>query len=413
MCLLNGLALGSYGVVAPAAQSLFLDTFDVALLPYAWLAVMVAAAAATVCLKLLTRHISLPACFAAMAFANAALLAYLLFLEAQGSPRASFAVYVWRDVYILVLLELFWMLMNLSPLAQDSHALYGWVSAAGTTGTIVTSLVAGALAERLGTRPLLWAMVPSLGGIGILALAPKLAGAATAARAHATAGDGDLRRGELELGAVAGRRAAAGARWSSPLLAIFAMVAVGHMCLTLLDFQVTAQVQAAIPEADPRTRLMSYLHSATNMMSVVLQVGSGFLLRRLSVSGALMVAPLLLAIGLGLQAMFGGLAPLLGAKLMVKGADHSLYRIGKESLYMPLSFRQKTDGKAMIDIAGSRAAKGLASAFILIMVHQRHQAWVATLSLVMVGLWAATCAVQRWATPAHPTSPSPLKPGAG
>ena len=173
------------------------------------------------------------------------------------------------------------------------------------------------------------------------------------------------------------------------------MVAVGHICLTLLDFQVNSAVQAAIDDADARTRRMSYLHSATNLLSVGLQASHGWLMRRLPLWVALMASPALLTLGVGLHAALGGLAPLLGAKLMVKGADHSLYRFGKERLYMPLSRRQKTEGKATIDIAGSRAAKGLASGLILWLVHRERQSWLLVLSLLFAGLWAITCALQR------------------
>ena len=49
------------------------------------------------------------------------------------------------------------------------------------------------------------------------------------------------------------------------------------------------------------------------------------------------------------------------AKVASKALDYSVFRAGKEILYIPLSYDEKTRGKAIVDMLTYRVAKGGAS----------------------------------------------------
>lgn len=61
--------------------------------------------------------------------------------------------------------------------------------------------------------------------------------------------------------------------------------------------------------------------------------------------------------------------------------DYSLFRAGKELLYFPLSYQEKTQGKAWVDIFGYRVAKGGASLLLLL-----------TAALPAFGAWSIAAA---------------------
>ena len=51
-----------------------------------------------------------------------------------------------------------------------------------------------------------------------------------------------------------------------------------------------------------------------------------------------------------------------------KAFDYSLFRSAKEMLYIPLSYEEKTRGKALIDMLAYRVAKGGASLLVAAML---------------------------------------------
>ena len=53
------------------------------------------------------------------------------------------------------------------------------------------------------------------------------------------------------------------------------------------------------------------------------------------------------------------------AFVLAKSLDYSLFRAAKEALYLPLTHRERTQGKAVIDMMIYRVAKGAASLLLI------------------------------------------------
>ena len=74
-------------------------------------------------------------------------------------------------------------------------------------------------------------------------------------------------------------------------------------------------------------------------------------------------------------------------KVAGKCFDYSLFRAGKEMLYIPLGYAEKTRGKALVDIMTYRVAKGFASLLAIGLTLLDMLPLVTTLCLFCVGLW--------------------------
>jgi len=76
------------------------------------------------------------------------------------------------------------------------------------------------------------------------------------------------------------------------------------------------------------------------------------------------------------------------AKVASKSMDYSVFRAGKELLYLPLSHQERTQGKAIVDMMTYRVAKGGASIFILVMTTSMATPHLSTmLALSISGVW--------------------------
>jgi ATP/ADP translocase len=77
------------------------------------------------------------------------------------------------------------------------------------------------------------------------------------------------------------------------------------------------------------------------------------------------------------------------AKVGGKCFDYSLFRAAKEMLYIPLSYAEKTQGKAVVDILTYRVAKGAASLLLMGIIALAATGLVTWLNLLLVAGWLA------------------------
>jgi ATP/ADP translocase len=99
-------------------------------------------------------------------------------------------------------------------------------------------------------------------------------------------------------------------------------------------------------------------------------------------------------------------------KIMSKVMDYSIARAAKEILYIPLSYSEKTQGKAMADILGYRVAKGVASAVLMIWAATRAAFSIACLSLGVLWLGLAVALAHRFTKTERTQSELADPPGA-
>ena len=99
------------------------------------------------------------------------ILAGLLLLAENGSEWAVFLLYLWKDIYIVVLVELFWSISNSVFPAHAAKWLYGVFSCVGGLGAFTGGRLAkGLSAAEFGLESSLWVVVVFL--VALTALTP-------------------------------------------------------------------------------------------------------------------------------------------------------------------------------------------------------------------------------------------------
>jgi AAA family ATP:ADP antiporter len=163
--------------------------------------------------------------------------------------------------------------------------------------------------------------------------------------------------------------------------------------ITLVDYSYNAAVEVAYPDTDARTAVIGQVYAAIDTSSLVLQLATGPVLRVLGISLTLLAIPGLLAGAVGGYLLVPRFLSMAIAKVASKSLDYSLFRAAKELLYLPLSYAEKTQGKAFVDIMTYRVAKGGASLLLMGLVALGSVSLVTALCLAGIVIWIGLTAM--------------------
>jgi len=372
----------SYAVSRPATESLFLESYSETRLPFAWLTV---AGCMLVVVGIYNHfaatHRILHLLTAAILLAAGSQLVLLVAIDLD-MPGSIFALYVWKDIHIVVLVEIFWSIANVVFKVNTARWAYGLFSAAGSVGAVSGNLLVCPLAERISTVNTLWAVPPLLllVALGSFRLRGLLS---TPLPPKTTPRLGDAVRV---------------VRKSSYLGLILVMIALTQLTITLIDYVYNGAVHAAFPNVDERTQVIGWVYAAINSGSLALQLLTGFLLTSLGVGRTLVTLPFILGTAVLAYLVTPVFAMMAVAKAASKAFDYSLFRASKEILYIPLSYREKVEGKAVADMLMYRVAKGGAAGILLALGTLLTNTVVLSITLVLIAGWvvAALLIVPRY-----------------
>ncbi len=380
-------AVGSFLTGRSVRDVLFLAHGDRAQLPWMY----VASAAAVTAVGLLYARFAGRVRRDWMA-AGTALLFALVFvlgwrLERAALPWIYAGLYVAVEVMGALVLLQFWTLANEIFHAREAKRLYGLIGSGGTLANIVVGLASARLATAYGAASLLllcaWLLATT-------AVASFFAGRLGRQRVFARAAAGKV--------AVEKRTGGAARVFGSPhLLTVAGLSAVTYFTTTLVDFEF--KVVAA--EAYPRDQLAAwfgYFYAAVGALALGLQLfGTGRLLQRAGITGALAVLPASLLLG----NVWLAAAPVLAAAAFTKGADtlfrYSVNDATTQLLYLPVPAGARAAAKAFIDGVVKPLFIGLAGLTLI-----GYRAWfhanpsyLAVASLVLCAGWLALVGAQR------------------
>jgi ATP:ADP antiporter, AAA family len=387
------LIMCSYEVARPAVESLFLERYGQRGLPWVWLAIAALAFAVVGIYNRLAASIPVSSLFVGASMAGVACFVLLAGLQLAGVSWASFALYVVKDLYVVVLVEAFWSMANLHFTSATARWAYGVFCAAGSLGSVAGGLTVGRLAARVGTIHTLWLVAVIVAGVGV--------GASFVGRG--------LRQDPPPQPTKPSLREAVRTLSASPYLGLMVLiVACSQLTITLIDYDFNGSVALTFPNVDERTRAIAYIYSTIAGAAFLLQLTTGVVLRTQGVARTLVVLPILL---MSCMAAFV-VAPVFGvmavAKVASKAFDYSLFRAAKEMLYIPLGYREKTEGKAIVDMLTYRVAKGGVSLVLLGLAAIGLLAATPFLTIGIILGWIAVAVTigRRYALRLKPGSPS-------
>jgi HEAT repeat protein len=286
------------------------------------------------------------------ALAVAAALPVLLFVLPR-SPTSAMAVYVVSGLIGSIVVPQFWTLVGKVLTLAQGRRLFGLIAAAGVLGGVLGSGAAAGALLVLPVDALLLVSAAFFVVSGVVLL--RVRGGERPAR-----GTPERSQAVAVAGSLLTLR-------GQPLLARIALsVVVSTATLLVLDYCFKSTVARTMPPEHIGPFVARY-YLALNGVSLFVQVFlSSAIVRRVGVTAAVVLTPLLLLAGAAGALVAGGA---MGAVLVMKGIDgslrFSLHRITGELVYLPIAAAIRQRAKPLIDGALARASQTVTGATLL------------------------------------------------
>ncbi len=301
---------------------------------------------------------------------------YIALLREIGFAAAI--IYVFREAYIVIIIEQFWSFVNSTLTSKQAKIINGPFCAVASVGSVVGGMLVARWAEALGSKKLLLFAAGSLIPAAIFGIiAYTLAG-----EPQPTVAEEGGRRGHLGLKTF----------FSSKYLVFIGLLILSTQVIsTVLELRFKGLVETEIPVTDTRTAYFGSFYAMLGAISAIMQL--------IVVPIALRFVSLkIIHIGIPIVHLFNGLVLTLKpslrtsarAFLTFKALDYSLFRAAKELFYMPLSYDEKYRAKQIIDSFGYRFAKGGSAGvieLIRLVVITIPSAAFSIVAMVISGVW--------------------------
>lgn len=355
LSMLSGFLIAlDYAIIRPVSQSLFIHSYGSKALPYVWLCSL----PYTLAIVALHNYF-LPklGCFRLFCITAGLVALGNLFsgLFIQKVSFLPFTFYMWKEVYVLLMLQQLWSIIHSTISFKNARYLYGILFGFGSLGGFFGSLVPGFLAVRMGSESLLFFTSPIYICLVISYFwLLKHSGSLKAVVADETKKFSSLPEGVRLIFS------------SRLLLAILLMTAFMQITATITDFQFQTFLEKAYPAKDLRTEFFGKMLSMGNILTMSFQFFGTFLLVHfLGMQRTHFLVPLLLTLSALSFLLFPAFGPIACGFLIIKCFDFSLFGVVKEMLYIPMRPEEKFQAKAIIDVFISRSSKIVASTSIL------------------------------------------------
>lgn len=370
----------TYSVVRPATESLFLGAHSSERLPVVWILVALGIACAVALYNRVVAHYDLVKLFGDVSAVSGIILAVLILAGYAKLPGTYYALYVWKDVYVVVLVEIYYSYANSVFPIKTARWVYGLFGMLSAVGGVAGNLLVGPVAMRFGTLDALWMAPPLLMIIWIFCIPfSRKAGIGKPI--------------ERKCGGANVAEACRIVRRSSYLFLVLLVIWLLQIISTLIDFEFNNIVERAYPLMDLRTGVVGRIYAMMNLGTFALFALMGPILRLATVPVTLVSIPLLLGVGVGIFAAVPVFAVMAAVKIANKCFDYTLFRAAKEMLYIPLTYEEKTLGKSIVDMFSHRVAKGCASLLLLGLIAINASRMATWMILVLTIVWLAITAV--------------------
>ena len=280
-------------------------------------------------------------------FFGANLLLFFVAMMGHLSPQwTARAFFVWLSVFNLFVVSVFWSVMvDLFTPAQGAR-LFGVIAAGGSIGAMVGPLLTAGLTYLVPIPVLLLISVGFLVACGFCL--HRLDRWAKAQPARQDSGQGEPIGGSI----WAGVRSAL----SSPyLLGICLYLFFLTTTATFLYLEQMRLVSEQIPSPEGRTRLFSLIDLVVNVLTFLTQVTvTGRVISRFGLASALVVLPVVSAIGFGVIGIMPFLVVFVLFTIVRRVGEYALAKPAREVLFTVVSREEKYKAKNFIDTAVSR-----------------------------------------------------------
>jgi len=270
-----------------------------------------------------------------------------------GSPAAwasasAFFLYVWKDAFIVLLVEQFWAFANSTNTVESGKKAFGFLLLAGGLGATAGNQLVTWASEPWGTWPVYLVGVAVLIPFGAL-----MVRAYAHARRRESGAHG--RHATSSRGGGMGLKTLFGSRY---LLAIAAVVGLGQVMVANLEVVWLHQLSLEGAGLDRGSSASGHFWTWVNVGSMSLQVLTPLIMTVVSVRVLHLLIPLTHLLAVGALITYPSLLTAGIAFAWFKMVDYSVFRVCKEVLYVPLGFDARYRAKMAIDMVVYRTTKG-------------------------------------------------------
>jgi len=366
-----------YAVIRPVSNSVFIHAYTSQFFPIAWLATI---PLNLLIISLYNRYLSRWGIWRmfltlGLTVIGNSLFCALLLKELSGLP---FLFYLWKDIYIMLMLQQVWSVINATIDMKRAKYLYGLIFGVGGLGSVFGSFISGFFAVKMGSENLLFFTLP-LYTLLLTIFYFMLKHGGEECHAIKTKIKPDFWEGTRLI------------IKSKYLLFILSLVIFMQFSTTILDYQFHHYLERTILDKDLRTQFSGRTMGLINIITVILQFCGTFLLVHfLGLRLSHFIIPCLLCLNAITFLLFPVFGMITFSFITIKAFDFSLFGVIREMLYIPLSITEKFRAKAIIEIFAYRSSKSLASLFILFLQ------WIATSHILSILTWGSLLLFLGW-----------------
>ena len=304
------------------------------------------------------------------------------------------AFWIWANIFIVVLVTQFWILVNDVFNPREVKRLIGFFGSGGLLGGILGGLLTGSLGRDIPDELLLIAS-------GILILSVFVVNYIfiwQRKNKPVTDKPNYLNKERAKKPAKAGFIDCFNTVRKNYYLKLLAVVVtLTFIVATFIDYQSKTVIEMKVERIDEMTYIFGFFHAGLYVVPFLISIFmTSNLIKSFGIRIILLLFPLMLLL------CFGGIAfwPVLGFALAIKASDKSLsFSINqymRELLYIPVSPELKYKAKIFIDMFLNRFAKGIGALILLIFIFLPPYPWqyrvqiVSIISVVFIVAWVFT-----------------------
>ena len=338
--------LFGYEFIRSVSSSLFIDAYGAENLPRGMVAVPPSMIVMLYCYGRLlswqgaTRALAITSLFSALLILGcyAALV--------RGMHFAAAVIYVFREAYIVIIIEQFWSFVNSVLTTEQAKRINGPFCAVASLGSYLGGTLVSIWATVLGTEALLLFTAASLVPTAILGIIAYRFG-------------GEPKPSVEEAGGRLGHTGIKTLFRSRYLIFIGVLIISTQVVSTVLDLRFNGLAEMERPDKDMRTAFFGSVYGNLGLAAGILQlVAVPLALRFISLRYIHLTIPIVHFVSSLVLTVSPSLRTGTAAYVIFKALDYSLFRAGKELFYMPLSYDSRYRAKQVIDAFGYRFSKG-------------------------------------------------------
>ncbi len=273
----------------------------------------------------------------------------------SGSKLATGFLYIFREAYIVIIIEQYWSFLNSTQTEHSAKKLNGLVLGIATLGAVLAGTFIYKFSTYFGTAQLL-----------IFATFLFLPSALFSHLAYQKCGEPKVP--SLEKGQQFDTMGIGEFKKTPLLVFLFLLIVITQVVSTVLGLSFQTYLQSEISNLDLQTSYSGAFYATVNGIATFFQfIGAPLLLSWIGLRWILISIPV---IHLTLGALLFSSASLKTsalALLVFKTLDYSLFPVCVEILYIPLSFDARYRAKQMIETFGYRLSKGATSLLVMLL----------------------------------------------